>query len=83
MNVAKTVCTELLPLLSEIAVLAIRLSMTGDEGLMTAAARVSETTGALVDNMVARERDYAEREADVQAALGELRRTRDAAAARR
>ena len=82
-NVAETVRTELLPLLSEIAVLAIRLSMIGDEGLKDAATRISESTGALVDGMVARERDYAQREAEVQAALGQLRRARDAAAARR
>jgi hypothetical protein len=82
-NVAEVVRTELLPLLSEIAVLAIRLSMTGDEGLKAAAARISETTGALVENTVAREREYAKREADVQAAIGQLRRARDAAAATR
>jgi hypothetical protein len=79
-NVAETVRTELLPLLSEIAVLAIRLSMTRDEGLKEAAARISDATGALVEHTVAREREYVKREADIQAALGELRRARDVAA---
>jgi molybdopterin converting factor small subunit len=82
-NVAETVRTDLLPLLSEVAVLAIRLSITGDEELKEAATRIGDTTGALVEHMAAREGDYAKREADVNAALGQLRRARDAAASRR
>lgn len=82
-NVAETMRSDLLPLMSEIAVLAIRMSMTGDQGVKDAAARLGDATGALTGNMVARERDYAKLEADVTAALGQLRRARDAAAARR
>lgn len=82
-NVAETVRSDLLPLMSEIAVLAIRMSMTGDQGLKDAATRLGDATGALTRNMVARERDYVKLEAEVNAALGQLRRARDAAAARR
>ncbi len=37
----------------------------------------------LVENLAVRECDYAKREAEVREALGQLRRARDAAAARR
>ena len=82
-NVAASIRSELVPLLSEIAVLAVRLSMAGDAGLKDAASRITDATGMLVENLAVRERDYARREAEVREALGELRRARDAAAARR
>jgi len=82
-NVAETMRSDLLPLMSEIAVLAIRMSMAGDQGVKDAAARLGNATGALMGNMVARERDYAKLEAEVIAAVGQLRRTLDSAAARR
>jgi hypothetical protein len=82
-SVAQSIRSDLMPLLSEIAVLAIRLSMMGDEGLKDAADRITDATGALVENLAARNRDYAKQEAEVQAAIGQLRRARDAAAARR
>ena len=82
-NVAERLRAELMPLLSEIAVLAIRLSLTGDAGLKDAAIRVTDATSALVEGMAARERDYVKREAEVQAAFGQLRRARDAAASRK
>ena len=56
---------------------------TGDGGLKDAAAGVSDAVGALTRNMVAHERDYAKLEADLNAAIGRLRRARDATAARR
>jgi len=82
-NVAARVRTDLLPLLSEITVLAIRLSMTGDEQIKDAAGRIGDATGALLQDIGAREHEYAKREAEVQAALGQLRRARDGAAAGR
>jgi hypothetical protein len=82
-NVAETIRSDLLPLMSETAVLAIRLSMAGDWGLKESAVRVSDAVGALTANMAARERDYAKLEADLNAAIGQLRRARDAAAAQR
>lgn len=82
-NVAETMRSDLLPLMSEIAVLAIRMSMNGDQKLKDATARLGDATGALMGNMVVRERDYAKLEAEVNAALGQLRHARDAVAARR
>jgi hypothetical protein len=81
-SVAQSLRSELMPLTSEITVLAIRLSMMGGESLKDAADRISDATGSLVENLAARERDYAKREAEVRDAIGQLRRARDAAAAR-
>jgi hypothetical protein len=71
-----------MPLLSEIAVLGVRLSMTGDEGIKEATVRVTEGAGALLEHIDEPPAAYLRREEEVRAALGQLRRARDAAAAR-
>lgn len=81
-NVAQSIRSELMPLMSEIALLAMRLSMAGDEGLKDAASRINDATGALVENLATRDRDFAKREAEIQDAIGQLRRARDAVASR-
>lgn len=70
-----------MPLLSEVMVLTVHLSMTGDEGLKEACTRVGAAAGALLEHLDERDRDYAKREEEMQAAVGQLRRARDAAAA--
>lgn len=82
-NVAASIRAELMPLMSEIALLAMRLSMAGDKDLKEATIRVSDATGMLIEDLAARDRDYAKREAEVRDAIGQLRRARDSAAARR
>jgi hypothetical protein len=82
-SVVQSMRSELMPLMSEIAVLAMRMSMMGDQGLKDAASRISDATGMLVENLAARDRDYAKREDEVRDAIGQLRRARDAAAAQR
>jgi hypothetical protein len=82
-GVAETIRSDLLPLMSEIAVLAIRLSMTGDTEIKDAAVKISDAVGALAGSLVAKEKEYLRLESEMNAALGELRRARDAAAARR
>jgi hypothetical protein len=50
-DAAETVRRTLLPLRSEIGVMAVRLSMTGDERIQDATARVSDAAGALVEHI--------------------------------
>jgi hypothetical protein len=80
-NAADRVNRDLLPLLSEISVLAIRLSMVGDQGLKDAASRLSDAAGGLLTGIADKEPAYLKLEAEMTAALGQLRRARDAAAA--
>jgi hypothetical protein len=82
-GVAERLRAVLLPLMSEIGVLAIRLSMTRDAELTAASVRITAAVGSLVENLAARERDHAKREAELNAALGELRQARDAVMSRR
>jgi hypothetical protein len=82
-GVAETIRSDLLPLMSETAVLAIRMSMAGDTETKDASVKVSEAVGALAGNLVVKEKEYLRLESEVNAALGGLRRARDAAAARR
>jgi hypothetical protein len=72
---------DLLPIMSEIAVLAIRLSMTGDEGLKGATTRVTDAAGGLLSGITEKEPGYLNLEAEMNAALGQMRRARDAVAA--
>ena len=69
------------PLRSEIVVMAVRLSMAGDEGIKDATIRVTDAVAALLEHIDERERDYKKRGEDLQSAIGQLRRSRDAAAA--
>jgi hypothetical protein len=71
-----------MPLLSEVAILGVRLSMTGDEAINAATLRVTNAAGALLEHIDERPAAYVKREEEVQAAIGQLRRARDAAAAR-
>ena len=73
----------LMPLLSEIAVLGMRLSVTGDTELRDAAAGLVDAVALLLKAMSPRDPDYEDREADVYAALRKLQQARDAAARRR
>lgn len=73
--------SNLLPVRSEIAVLAIRLSMSADKRVKAATERVSDAAGALVDHIDERDRKYARRQEELRAAIGQLRRARDAASA--
>jgi hypothetical protein len=77
-----TLRRSVMPLLSEVAILGVRLSMTGDEGIKGAAVRVTDAAGALLEHLDERPGAYAKREEEVRAAIGQLRRARDAAAAR-
>ncbi|HVB41955.1 MAG TPA: hypothetical protein VNF47_04525 [Streptosporangiaceae bacterium] len=79
--VADRIRSNLMPLLSEVFVLTVRLSMTGDDAIKLAADRLGQAAGGLVEHIDERDRDYAKREDEVQAAIGQLRRARDAAAA--
>ena len=72
---------DLLPIMSEIAVLAIRLSMTGDEGLKDATTRVTDAAGGLLSGIGEKEPGYLKLEGEMNAAIGQMRRARDAAAA--
>jgi hypothetical protein len=72
-----------MPLLSEVAVIGVRLSMTGDEAIKAATVRVTDAAGALLEHVDERPTDYVKREEELRAAVGQLRRARDAAAARR
>jgi hypothetical protein len=78
---AEGLCRQVMPLLSEVTVLSMRLSMSGDEGIKAACVRVSTAAVALIENITERPHDYARREAEVEASAGQLRRARDAAAA--
>jgi hypothetical protein len=77
-----TVRHSLMPLLSEVAVLGVRLSMTGDEAIKAATVRVTDAAGSLLEHLDESPAAYAKREEEVRAAIGQLRRARDAAAAR-
>jgi hypothetical protein len=55
--------------------------MSGDEGLKDACVRVSAAAAAMVGHLDERPRDYARREAELEASVGQLRRARDAGAA--
>jgi hypothetical protein len=74
-NIRRTV----MPLLSEVAALAVRLSMTDDEGVKAAASRVGAAAGELLQNITEAGAQYVKREEAVQSAIGQLRRARDAA----
>jgi hypothetical protein len=76
---AQSLRVTLLPLQSEITAMTVRLSMIGDEEVKTATLRVSEATGALVDHITEPAAQHGLREEEVRAALGQLRRARDAA----
>jgi hypothetical protein len=69
----------LMPLRTEIAVLAVRLSMTGDEGIKAATLRVGDAAGALLEHITEPDPQYGKRQEEMQAAIGQLRRARDAA----
>ncbi len=56
--------------------------MTGDETIKAATVRVTDAAGSLLDHLDERPAAYAKREEEVRAAVGQLRRARDAAAAR-
>jgi hypothetical protein len=67
------------PLTTEIAVLGVRLSMTGDENIKAATIRLSAAAGALLEHITDRAPQYQERQEELSAAIGQLRRARDAA----
>ena len=68
-----------MPLRTEIAVLAVRLSMTGDENIKAATVRLSDAAGALLEHATEPGLRYQERQEELRAAIGQLRRARDAA----
>lgn len=69
----------LLPLLSEITTMAVRLSMVGDKAVKDATDRLGSAAGAVLENVTEPPAQFAQREEEVQAAIGQLRRARDAA----
>ena len=77
-----TLRSSIMPLLSEIAILGVRLSMSGDEAIKAATVRVTDAAGALLEHIDEESAAYAKRGEEVRAAVGQLRRARDAAAAR-
>lgn len=77
-NVIDSLRSNLLPIRSEIAVLAIRLSMSADKRVKAATERVSDAAGVLVDRIDERDRNYSRRQEELRTALGQLRRARDA-----
>ena len=68
-----------MPLLTEISVLGVRLSMTGDENIKAATVRLSEAAGALLEYIAEPAARYLKRQVELRAAIGQLRRARDAA----
>lgn len=72
----------LLPLLSEITVMCVRLSMAGDDEIKAATTRVGDAAGALVEFITEPAAEYLRREEEIRASIGQLRRARDAADAR-
>jgi hypothetical protein len=76
---ADSLRTTIMPLRTEIAVLAVRLSMTGDENIKAATVRLSDAAGALLDHAGEPDPQYQERQEELRAAVGQLRRARDAA----
>jgi hypothetical protein len=77
---AEGIRRNLMPLLAEVSVLTVRLSMIGDAGIKEATVRVSDAAGALLEHIDERDGDYRKRADELQAAIGQLRRARDAAA---
>jgi hypothetical protein len=77
-----TLRCSVMPLLSEIAILGVRLSMTTDEEIKAATVRVTNAAGGLLEHIDERSAAYAKREEELKAAIGQLRRARDAVAAR-
>jgi hypothetical protein len=67
------------PLRSEISVMAVRLSMTGDEDIKAATIRLGDATGALIEHITEPDPEYRKRQEELRAAIGQLRRARDAA----
>jgi hypothetical protein len=70
------------PLRTEISVMAVRLSMTGDEHIKAATVRLGDAAGALLEHITEPDLEYQKRQEEMRAAIGQLRRARDAAAAR-
>jgi hypothetical protein len=79
---AESMRTTVLPLLSEIGVLCIRLSMTGDETIKDAVDQIGSAAETLLDHIADPQDRYAKSEEKVRRAIGQLRRARDAADAR-
>lgn len=71
----------LMPLRAEITTMAVRLSMLGDERIKDATLRISVAAGALLEHITEAEAHYTKHGEEMQAALGQLRRARDAAEA--
>ena len=71
----------LMPLRAEITTMAVRLSMLGDERIKDATLRISAAAGALLEHITEAEAHYTKHGEEMQAALGQLRRARDAAEA--
>lgn len=67
-----------MPLRSEISVMALRLSMIGDENIKTATVRLSAAAGALLEHITEPDLQYQKRQEELRAAVGQLRRARDA-----
>jgi hypothetical protein len=76
---AEAVRQTFLPLLSEIFALTVRLSMSGDEGIKKAVIRIGDAAGGVLAHVDEPRGRYATREKELQDALGQLRRARDAA----
>lgn len=80
---AEGVRRNLLPMLTEIYVLTVRLTLTSDERIRQAAGRLSDAAGGLLEHIDEPERAYRKREKEFEESIGQLRRARDAAASRR
>ena len=78
---ADSLRSTLWPLRSEISVMAVRLSMTGDENIKAATIRLGDAAGALLEYIAEPDPQYQKRQEELRAAIGELRRARDAARA--
>jgi hypothetical protein len=64
---------------SEISVMVVRLSMTGDENVKAATVRLGDSAGALLEHITEPDPQYQKRQEELRAAIGQLRRARDAA----
>jgi hypothetical protein len=80
---AEGIRRQLMPILSEVTVLSMRLGMAGDSRLKAACVRAGAAAAALLKHLDEHPCDYAKREAELEASVGQLRRARDAAAAPR
>jgi len=67
------------PLRSEISVMAVRLSMTSDEDIKAATIRLGDAAAALIEHIAEPDPEYRKRQEELRAAIGQLRRARDAA----